>query len=263
MRDGLKCKIALFSLDENNPRIIAHCNAGGLATIVENGYVTICKGNWKIRVDKVVNIPLTFSGKAVFNIQNILPAVLAGFIRGFKIEEMRLALETFIPSPTQTPGRMNIFQFRNFQVMVDYAHNSAGFNAIAKFLEKVEAKPKVGIIAGVGDRRDEDIVNLGKIAAQMFDEIIIRQDKNLRGRTEQEIIDFMLSGVKSIDPNKEVKVIRSEIEAINYAINNAQKGSFIVICSDVVPDALEQVMKFKEEEDKFELAPTDFPTIAK
>ncbi len=263
MREGLKCKVALFSLDENNPRIIEHCNAGGLATIVENGYVTVCKGNWKIRVDKVVNIPLTFSGKAVFNIQNILPAVLAGFIRGFKIEDMRLALETFIPSPTQTPGRMNMFQFRNFQVMVDYAHNSAGFNAIAKFLEKVEAKPKVGIIAGVGDRRDEDIVNLGKIAAQMFDEIIIRQDRNLRGRTEEEIIDFMLAGVKSIDPNKEVKVIRSEIEAINYAINNAQKGAFIVICSDVVPDALEQVMKFKEEEDKFELAPTDLPNIAK
>jgi cyanophycin synthetase len=100
-------------------------------------------------------------------------------------------------------------------------------------------------------------------AAEMFDEIIIRQDRNLRGRTEEEIIDFMLAGVKSIDPNKEVKVIRSEIEAINYAINNAQKGAFIVICSDVVPDALEQVMKFKEEEDKFELAPTDLPNIAK
>jgi len=263
MKDNLKCKVALFSLDENNPRIVEHCNAGGLATIVENGYVTVCKGNWKIRVDKVVNIPLTFSGKAVFNIQNILPAVLAGFIRGFKIEDMRLALETFIPSPTQTPGRMNLFQFRNFQVMVDYAHNSAGFNAIAKFLEKVEAKPKVGIIAGVGDRRDEDIINLGKIAAQMFDEIIIRQDKNLRGRTESEIIDFMLAGVKTIDPQKEVKVIKSEIEAIDYAINNAKKGAFIVICSDVVPDALQQVMKFKEVEDKFELAPTDLPNIGK
>lgn len=158
---------------------------------------------------------------------------------------------------------MNLFQFRNFQVMVDYAHNSAGFNAIAKFLEKVDAKPKVGIIAGVGDRRDEDIVNLGKIAAQMFDEIIIRQDRNLRGRTEEEIIDFMLAGVKSVAPTKEVKVIRSEIEAINYAINNAQKGAFIVICSDVVPDALEQVMKFKEEEDRFELIPTDIPKISK
>jgi cyanophycin synthetase len=263
MRKQLKCKIALFSLDENNPRIIRHCNEGGLATIVENGYVTICKGTWKIRVDKVVNIPLTFSGKAVFNIQNILPVVLAGFIRGFKIEDMRLALETFIPSPTQTPGRMNMFQFRNFQVMVDYAHNTAGFIAISKFLEKIDATPKIGIIAGVGDRRDEDIINLGKIAAQMFDRIIIRQDRNLRGRSENEIIDLMLQGVKSVNPSKEVEVIPTESEAIDHAIATAPKGAFIVICSDVIPDALDQVMRIKEEEDKFQLDPADIPNLSK
>jgi cyanophycin synthetase len=263
MRKQLKCKIALFSLDENNPRVIRHCNEGGLATIVENGYVTICKGTWKIRVDKVVNIPLTFSGKAVFNIQNILPVVMAGFLRGFKIEDMRLALETFIPSPTQTPGRMNMFQFRNFQVMVDYAHNTAGFQAIAKFLEKIDATPKIGIIAGVGDRRDEDIVNLGKIAAQMFDRIIVRQDRNLRGRSEQEIIELMLDGIKSVDVSKEVEVIPTESEAIDHAIATAPKGAFIVICSDVIPDALDQVMRIKEEEDKFQLNPADIPNLSK
>lgn len=257
MRSSLSCNIALFSLDANNPRIIEHCNKGGYAAVVEEGYVTICKGTWKIRVDKVINIPLTFSGKAVFNIQNILPAVLAGFIHGFKIEDMRIALETFIPSPTQTPGRMNMFQFRNFQVMVDYAHNTAGFLAISRFLSKIEASPKIGIIAGVGDRRDEDIIALGKVAAGMFDEIIIRQDKNLRGRSEDEIINLMLDGIKSVDPNKKVDVIRTEKEAISKALSNPVKGSFVIICSDVVPDALEQVMKFKEDEDKFELQPKD------
>lgn len=257
MKETLSCQIALFSLDAQNPRIIKHCNKGGYAAIVEDGFVTICKGNWKIRVDKVINIPLTFSGKAVFNIQNILPAVLAGFVHGFKIEDMRIALETFIPSPTQTPGRMNMFQFKNFQVMVDYAHNTAGFMAISRYLSKVEASPKIGIIAGVGDRRDEDIVALGKVAAGMFDEIIIRQDKNLRGRSEEEIINLMLDGIKSIDPLKKVEVISTEKEAITKALSNPVKGSFIIICSDVVPDALEQVMKFKEDEDRFELQPKD------
>jgi cyanophycin synthetase len=262
MKNELECNIALFSLDEKNPRILKHCNEGGLAAVVENGFVTICKGNWKIRVDKVINIPLTFSGKALFNIQNILPSILAGFIHGFKIEDMRLALETFIPSPTQTPGRMNLFQFKNYQVMVDYAHNSAGFAAISKFLEKIEAKPKIGIIAGVGDRRDEDIVALGKVAGGMFDEIIIRQDKNLRGRSEQEIIDLMMKGIHEIDPNKKTTVIATEREAIDFAINNAVKGSFITICSDVVPDALQQIMRYKEEEDRFELKPADIPNLA-
>jgi cyanophycin synthetase len=259
MRRSIDAKVALFSLDENNPRIISHCEKGGIAAIVENGYITICKGTWKIRVDKVVNIPLTFSGKAIFMIQNVLPAVLAGFLSGFKVDDMRLALETFIPSPTQTPGRMNMFQFRKFTVMVDYAHNPAGFQAIAKFLEKVEAKPKVGIIAGVGDRRDEDIVQLGAVAAQMFDEIIIRQDKNLRGRSESEIIDLMMKGIHADDPKKKVKILPKESEAIDYAIKNAKTGSFIVICSDVVPDALEQILKYKEEEDHFEINKEDIP----
>jgi len=261
MAKKLDCKVAYFSLDEKNLIIRKHCEGGGLAAVAENGYVTICRGNWKMRVDKIVNIPLTFSGKAIFMIQNILPAVLTGFIRNFKIDDIKLALETFIPSPAQTPGRMNMFQFKKFNVMVDYAHNPAGFQAIGKFLEKVDARPKIGIIAGVGDRRDEDIIALGTLAAQMFDEIIIRQDRNLRGRTEQEIINLMLDGINSTNPKLPMKVIPSEKEAIDFALNNAKKGSFIIICSDVVPDALDQVMKYKEKEDEFEILHEDIPNL--
>jgi cyanophycin synthetase len=259
MAQTVPCKVAYFSLNEHNPVIKKHCNAGGLAAIAENGYVTISKGNWKIRVDKIVNIPLTFSGKAIFMVQNILPAVLAGFVRNFSMEDIRLALETFIPSPVQTPGRMNIFQFRKYTVMVDYAHNPAGFQAIARFLERIEARPKVGVIAGVGDRRDEDLMLLGTLSANMFDEIIIRQDRNLRGRSEQEIIDLMLAGIHSVNKDKIVKVIPTESEAIDYALKYAKKGSFIVVCSDVVPDALDQIMKYKEAEDTFEISEADIP----
>jgi cyanophycin synthetase len=112
----------------------------------------------------------------------------------------------------------------------------------------MDGYPKVGIIAGIGDRREEDNNGIGRIAAEMFDEIIIRQDKNLRGKTEEEIIGMIVAGIKEIAPNKKVTVIPSEKEAITYAINNAQKGSLIVLSSDVVPDALNLVMKFKEEE---------------
>jgi cyanophycin synthetase len=133
--------------------------------------------------------------------------------------------------------------------MVDYAHNTAGFQAIGKFLEKIEAKPKIGVIAGVGDRRDEDTIALGKIAAKMFDEIIIRQDKNLRGKTEQQIIDLIMIGIQEIDANKKVTIFKKEREAIDFAIKNATKHSFITICSDVVPDALDQILRLKEEDD--------------
>ncbi len=249
MAKGLECKVAYFSLDENNPAIQKHIKEGGLAAIYENGYVTICKGTWKIRVERAANIPLTFGGRATFNISNILPCLLAGFTRGFDIEDMRNALLTFIPSPAQTPGRMNMFHFKNFTVMVDYAHNTHGFMAISEFLSKVDASPKVGIIAGVGDRRDEDIVNLGRIAAGMFDEIIIRQDKNLRGRSEEELIELMTRGIHEVNSEKKLTIFRKEREAIDYAIRSALAGSFLTICSDVVPDALDQIMKLKEEDE--------------
>lgn len=250
MRKNLQCKVALFSMDETNPRIVQHIRKGGYAAVAENGYVSIMKGEWKIRVEKITNIPLTMAGKAGFMIQNILPAVMASFIHGVKIEEMKLALDTFIPSPAQTPGRMNMFQFKDFTVVLDYAHNTAGFQAMSNYLEKVDAKPKVGIIAGVGDRRDEDIRDLGRVAAGMFDEIIIRQDKNMRGRPEGELIQLMQEGINEVGPSKFVKVIPKESDAINYALSNAVKDSFIVICSDVIPDALNLVMSHKEREDQ-------------
>jgi cyanophycin synthetase len=143
--------------------------------------------------------------------------------------------------------------------MIDYAHNPAGFEAIGKFLERVEATEKVGVIAGVGDRRDEDIMSLGRLSAKIFDEIILRQDKNLRGRSDTEIIDLMVKGIHSVDPNKKYRIIPKESEAIDYAIANAKKGSFITICSDVIPDALEQVMKYKEKEDNFAISKEDIP----
>jgi cyanophycin synthetase len=254
MHKELTCKVAYFSLSETNERIVKHCAKGGLAAIYEHGYVTILKGSWKIRVEKVTNIPLTFSGMAEFNIANVLAATLAVYVQDFKTEDIREALQTFVPSPAQTPGRMNMFHFRNYSVMLDYAHNTHGLKAIGKFLHSVNASVKVGVIAGVGDRRDEDIISLGEAAAQIFDEIIIRQDKHLRGRTEEEIIALMTKGIHSVDATKKITVIKKEAEAIDFALNNAIKDSFITIISDVIPDALEQVKEYKAKEDGAVLA---------
>lgn len=253
MREGLQCKVALFSLHEDSPRIKEHCAKGGLAAVYEHGYVTILKGGWKIRVEKVTNIPITFSGKAEFNISNVLGAALAAYVRDFKTEDIRLALQTFVPSPAMTPGRMNMFNFKNFTVMLDYAHNTHGIQAIGKYVQSVDAPLKVGIVAGVGDRRDEDIISLGEESAKIFDEIIIRQDKNLRGRTEEEMIELMTRGIKNIDPLKKITLFRKESEAIDHAIATAQKDSFIVVISDVVPDALDQVKRYKDIEDGVEV----------
>jgi len=253
MRRTVNCNVALFSMDENNPRIKALQRLNGITAIYENGYVTICRGEWKMRVMKAENIPLTYGGKAKFMIQNVLPAILAANIQGISIEDMKAALETFIPSPSQTPGRLNLFKFNNFTILLDYAHNPAGMRALQEFTNELDATVKVGIIAGIGDRRVEDNNEMGSIAAEMFDEIIIRQDKRLRGKTEDELIKMLNDGIKMKDPNKKTTIIPSEKEAITYAVKNAKKGSLIIMCSDVIPDALDLVKQFKEKEAKGEL----------
>lgn len=250
MINNVQSKVALFSLDEKNPRMVKHAKRGGLSAVYENGYITICKGEWKMRVAKAINVPLTFEGKALFMIQNVLPAVLAGYIRGFSIEDLKVSIESFIPSPAQTPGRLNMFRFKEFNLLLDYAHNPAGLRALHELIKKMKGAPKVGMIAGIGDRRPEDNREIGAVAAEMFDEIIIRQDKHLRGKTEEEIIEMLHVGIKSIDPNKKVTIIPSEKEAITHAITKAKKGSLLVFCTDVVPDALNLVMSFKEKESK-------------
>ncbi len=259
MRKQCECKIALFSMDENNRVLRQHLKLGGLGAVYENGFITISKGEWKLRIEKAANVPLTYGGRAVFNIQNILPAALAAYTQGVKIEELRQALNTFVPSPAQTPGRLNLFQFKDFQVVVDYAHNPHGFEALGRFVDKVPDSPKIGVIAGVGDRRDEDTINLGKLSARMFDEIIIRQDRNLRGKTDDSIIALLVQGIKEVDPNKKVTIIKKEEEAIRHAIGTAPKGAFVVLCSDVVPDALALVMKLKEEDEQVPFSKEDIP----
>ena len=120
-------------MDENNPRIKALQRLNGITAVYENGYVTICRGEWKMRLMKAENIPLTYGGKAKFMIQNVLAAVLAAHVQGISIEDMKAALETFIPSASQTPGRLNLFEFNDFTILLDYAHNPAGMRALQNF----------------------------------------------------------------------------------------------------------------------------------
>ena len=251
MKDELTCNIAFFSMDEKNPRILSHTKTGGYAAVLENGYITIMKGTWKIRVVKVTEVPVTYGGKALHNIMNCLPAVLSTYFwRNIAIEDIRLALQTFVPSAAQTPGRLNMFEFKHFKFLVDFAHNPAGLELLCDFVGKMEGTPKVGIISGTGDRRDEDIKELGRISGRSFDEIIIRQDKNLRGRTAEEIVQLLVEGINETKTKDiPITIIYKEKDAIMHAYNHAQPGSLITIMCDVVTEALDLIKALKEKED--------------
>jgi cyanophycin synthetase len=242
----LDCKIALFSIKEDNRHIRAHIQKGGLAAVLEDGYITIYQNGTGTRLIKAAEIPLSFEGRALLMIKNILAAVLAAIVNNTNMNVIKSALKTFVPSPEQTPGRMNIFEFRHFKIMLDYAHNRDGLVHLKEFLDKVPASMKVGIITSPGDRREEDIINVGRSAAKMFDEIIIRHDDDTRGRSQEEISKLIKEGIKSVNAGIPVKVVSGEIESIQYAMDMAGENSFIVACVDKVQASLAHVTRAKE-----------------
>lgn len=251
MKKSLKCNVALFSMNEMNPRIQNHCQAGGLASVFENGYVSILKGTWKIRVLAVKDIPLTYGGKAQHNIANTLPAVLAAYLfKTISIEDIRQALQTFVPSSVLTPGRLNFFHFKKFTMLADFAHNPHGLALLGDFVSRLDYPVKVGVISGTGDRRDEDIRELGAISARYFDEIIIRCDKNLRGRTAEEIIGLLQEGINSVDNSKPTSVIPNEDQALEEIYANPKEGALYTIMCDVVAGALDKIKELKDREDQ-------------
>jgi cyanophycin synthetase len=248
----LSCNVAYFSMDEENPLIRKLCKEGKIVCVYENGFITVKKGEWKIRIERATHVPLTMGGKAKFMIANVLAATLASYLQGFKTEDISTSLQTFIPSAAQTPGRMNIFDFKKFKVMIDFAHNPSGYRGVEDYLSSVAANKKIGIIAGVGDRRDEDIKECARIAGRMFDHIIIRQEKHLRGRTEEEIIGLIMEGIAESGRNVTHEIITKEVEAIKHAINSAEEGTFITALSDVVTNAIEIVQEYLDKENEQE-----------
>jgi cyanophycin synthetase len=248
MKDNVNCKIALFSLYSDNIRIEQHCTNGGIAGYLENEYLIIRVGNHIVPIEEVKNVPITFGGRAEFNIANALAASLAAYTNNIRLSTIRKALQTFLPSDENTPGRINIFEFNDFTVMLDYAHNPHGVKALGRFIKTFDAETKVGVITGVGDRRDEDIIALAEEAAKIFDEIIIRHDDDLRGRTHEDLDRLLTIGVRRVDPDKPLSYYWCECEAVENAIKNRKPRSLIVVLVEDFKTVAECVKRHQQED---------------
>lgn len=244
LRNDLDCNIALFSMFDG-PRIRKHCSLGGLAAFLDQGNIVVQRGSERIVLADIKSIPLSFQGTATSMIQNILAATLAGVISHFSLEKIKEALQVFYPTVENLPGRMNLFQFPHCQIMVDYAHNEGAFCELKNYLDSIHCDKKIGIIGVVGDRRDEDIEKLGYLAASMFDEIVIRHDKDGRGRTHHEMNRLLVSGILRSDCKPSINIISDEIEAIEHMMGIAEPNTFI-FCA--VEDVFETTNFLKKRE---------------
>ena len=241
MADRASAQIAYFSMNPDSPLIRSHTQRGGLAAVYENGYLSILKGDWTLRIEQAINVPLTLGGRAPFMIANALAASLAAFAQGVRIEDIRAALSTFQASTKQTPGRMNLFNLGTFHALIDYAHNPHSYEALGGFVKNWTTGERIGVIGGPGDRRDQDFVSLGTLSAQIFDRIIVKEDDDTRGRERGEVAKWIYQSVEQTRPDLRCEMIFDEETAIQAALDSATPGSLVVILPESVNRAIQLI----------------------
>lgn len=237
MAERVKGQITYFSMNPHNEVLRKHTQQGGLAAIYEQGYLSILKGDWLLRIEQAERVPLTMGGLAPFQIANCLAASLAAFAQGVSIEHIRQALHSFQASAQLTPGRMNLFNLGHFHALVDYAHNPASYEALSGFVKNWPGR-RIGVVGGPGDRRDDDFITLGKLAGQMFDEIIVKEDDDTRGRPRGDAARWIVHGLEEVTIAASYDTILDETEAINTALDNAVENSLVVILPESVSRAI-------------------------
>uniref|UniRef100_UPI00271466A4 glutamate ligase domain-containing protein n=1 Tax=Cyanothece sp. BG0011 TaxID=2082950 RepID=UPI00271466A4 len=242
MAEQVKGKVAYFSMDPNNEILQNHLRRDGMAAVYENGYISILEGQFTLRIEEAVNVPMTMKGMAPFMIANALAACLAAFCQGVDIEDIRQGVRTFKASANQTPGRMNLFNLGDYHALVDYAHNPAGYEAVGEFVKNWKGQ-RLGVVGGPGDRRDEDLVLLGKIAAKVFDRILVKEDDDKRGRPRGEAADLIIDGILSENEKADYQAILDETEAIEYGLDKVDKDGLVVIFPESVTRAISLINK--------------------
>ncbi|HEY9617168.1 MAG TPA: cyanophycin synthetase [Microcoleaceae cyanobacterium] len=237
MASKVTAQVAYFSMHPQSDLIKAHTQKGGLAAVYENGYLSILKGDWTLRIEQAANVPLTLGGRAPFMIANALAASLAAFAQGVRIEDIRAALLTFRASTEQTPGRMNLVNLGKYHALVDYAHNPHSYEALSGFVKNWPGE-RIGVVGGPGDRRDDDFVMLGTLAAGMFDRIFIKEDDDTRGRARGDAARLITAGIQQAKPDSRYETILDETTAIQTALDAAPLNSLVVILPESVTRAL-------------------------
>jgi cyanophycin synthetase len=225
-----KGRVIFFSTEKDNITIRKHLGMGGVAIFVRRGMILLCQGEQSYKICPVKNLPSTWDGKAIHNVQNALAAIAVGWSLGLTAEAIRLSLSEFTSDSEYNRGRMNLYHIGGVQVFVDYGHNVAGIQEIAKTLKKFKARSVVGCITVPGDRPNDTVREVARVAAQGFHRLIIREDNDLRGRKPGEIASILMEEAISagMDPRK-ITVVLPEREAFQHGLDTCNPGEIFVM----------------------------------
>lgn len=247
-------RVCYFTQNSNHELVREHIRAGGMAVVLElgiNGHmITIYDKGAHIPLMWTHLIPATIEGKAMHNVQNAMCAAALAFALGKSLEDIRIGLKTFDTTFFQAPGRMNIYDEHPFKVILDYGHNPAAIDAMCSTAQRLEIKGRrIVVLAMPGDRRDEDITEIGRIAAGLFDRYLCRADDHRRGRGPDEVPKMLRDElIKNGVAQSQIEVIPDEQLCLDRALQLARTGDLLLVFGDDTARCWKQIINFNVEE---------------
>ncbi|WP_088226309.1 cyanophycin synthetase [Desulfosporosinus sp. FKB] len=238
-------RVILFSTEKGNSHVRKHLGLGGTAVFVIRGMIVLCQGSESSRICSVKQLPVTWDGKAKHNLQNALAAVAAGWALGLGAVTIRNSLKTFSSDINCNRGRLNLYELNGVQAVIDYGHNAAGIQEVCKTLKQLSRNNSlVGCITVPGDRPDELVREVGRVAAQGFNRLVIREDTDLRGRKPGEIANILYDeAVRSgMDKNK-IMIVLPEIEAFKQGLDSCKSGDTFVMFYEHLEPIEEEIQR--------------------
>ncbi len=261
-------EVVYFSTRQHNPVVNRHCGRGGRAVTVEriDGAETIVLrvgDRSSFPIVAVASLPSAFRGAAWMNVENAAAAAAAALALGVRLDDVRTGLRTFTTAFHNAPGRLNVVESDGIKVIIDYGHNAAAMRALGRFVDRfVEEVPlvdriveefpirvlprRIGVVGLPGDRSDKELRELGWIVACHFNEVMIREDDNLRGRPPGQLAALVVEGVQAaVDCGAScqfVDPVLDEVAAVKAAMARAEPGDVVVLCVEDAARAWQYVI---------------------
>jgi UDP-N-acetylmuramyl tripeptide synthase len=227
--------ITWFSLDAANPWVLAHLAAGGDACFLEDGVLVLARGNERMALIRVEEIPLTLGGAARHNVANALGAIGIAAAAGFPVE----AIAGGLRSLTSNLGRAASLEVGGVNILVDYAHNPHGMTAIVDLASRLPGERRLLVLGQAGDRDDEAIRDLARAAWPLRpDRIVVKElPEMLRGRGPGEVPAVLRNELLRLGaPPESVTSADTELEAIREALNWARPGDSLILLAHTQRD---------------------------
>jgi len=243
MAEKSRAEVIYFARSADGEVVAKHRIAGGRAVIVRAGSMVLATGAAETVLAPLVEIPLTHGGKVGFQVENALAAAAAAWGLGLSLDVIREGLRSFTGSSLQTPGRFNVFDTGGATIIVDYAHNPSALAALAEGIEQLAPRPRTIVLCGF-DRRDEDIVEVGRVIGGGFDRVILYKDSGNRERRDGELNEILKRGLVDGGRAKEVLESDSETAAIELALSDLKQGDVVVIGTESIEPTLEFIDRY-------------------